>query len=263
MTAPTTARQATDPVLVSADSHVLTITLNRPDVHNAVNLDMAQRISDALDRLDDDPDLRVGIIAANGRSFCAGMDLKAFARGEVPRPEPRGFAGIVKQPPAKPLVAAVEGAAVGGGFEIVLACDLIVASESARFSLPEVTRGLTPNGGGLLRLPRRIPHHLAMELILTGRPVTAARAAELGLLNRLTPPGSALSTARELAAVIAANGPLAIRAAKRVVEESPDWPRTEMFTRQEDIVAPVRSSADAAEGARAFAEKRMPLWRNR
>ncbi|MCV7222099.1 crotonase/enoyl-CoA hydratase family protein [Mycolicibacterium elephantis] len=254
---------AADPVLVTADDGILIITLNRPESRNAVNLDMAQQISAALDRLDGDPELRVGVITANGPSFCAGMDLKAFARGEVPRPEPRGFAGIVKQPAEKPLIAAVDGPAVGGGFEIVLACDLIVASEAARFGLPEVTRGLTANGGGLVRLPRRIPHHLAMELILTGAPIDAARAAQLGLVNLLTAPGKAGAAARELAAVVAANGPLATRASKRVVTESVDWSEPELFSRQEEIVAPVRASADAAEGARAFAEKRAPVWQAR
>lgn len=259
MTTPESGELA-ESVLVEALDGILLITLNRPNARNAIDLDVAQRVSDALDLLDASADLHVGVIAANGPAFCAGMDLKAFARGEIPRPEPRGFAGIVKRPAQKPLIAAVDGAAMGGGFEIVLACDLIVASDRAVFGLPEVTRGLTANGGGLMRLPSRIPHHHAMELILIGRPIDAARAVELGLVNRLTSAGEALPVALGLAAAVAANAPLATMASKRVVLESPQWPLEDAFARQEQIVAPVRSSADAAEGARAFAEKRRPQW---
>jgi len=247
-------------VLVDVREAVLLITLNRPAARNAVDLEMALAVSAALDRLDDDESLRVGVLAANGPAFCGGMDLKAFARGEIPRPAPRGFGGLVEKPPRKPLIAAVEGPAVGGGFEMALACDLIVASRDARFALPEVTRGLTPNGGGLLRLPRLVPRSAATEMVFTGLPMSAERATEIGLVNRLTEPGHAVDEALALAGKIAENAPLAILAAKRVMMQCADWPADEEFARQEEIVAPVRLSADAREGARAFSEKRKPVW---
>ncbi len=251
----------TSPVLTEVvGDGILVVTLNRPDARNAINTEVSALIAAALDRLDDESELRVGVIAGNGPAFCAGMDLKAFARGEEMVFGPRGFAGIVKQPATKPLIAVVDGPAMGGGFEVVLACDLIVASERARFGLPEVKRGLTASGGGLFRLPHRIPYHQAMELILSGEPIEPARALELGLINRLTPAGEALPAALELAAVVAANAPLAAAASKRVVRESVDWPVHEVFDRQEPIVDPVRKSADAAEGAKAFGEKRTPRW---
>lgn len=254
---------ATEPVLSEERDGILVITLNRPRARNAVDLALALGVSAALDRLDEDPALRAGVIAGSGPAFCAGMDLKAFARGEIPRPEPRGFAGIVKQPPKKPLIAAVDGPAMGGGFEIVLACDLVVASRNARFGLPEVSRGLTANGGGLFRLQQRIPRAVATEMILTGAPLNAEDALRLGLINRLVEPGAADAAALELAAAVAANGPLATRISKQVMTEAPDWPAHEVFDRQEEIVKHVRESQDAAEGARAFTERRKPVWTGR
>ena len=178
---------------------MLVITLNRPQSRNAVNAAMAAAIAAALERLDGDDDLRVGILTGAGGSFCAGFDLKAFLAGERATIPGRGFAGIVERPPAKPLIAAVEGYALAGGFEIVLACDLVVAAQGARFGLPEVKRGLLATGGGLLRLPERIPYHHAMEIALTGEAISAARASELGLINRLVEDGQALAQARALA----------------------------------------------------------------
>ena len=178
---------------------------------------MAEGVAAALDRLDGDDGLRVGVLTGAGGTFCAGMDLKAFVAGERPFVGGRGFAGIVRRPPAKPLIAAVEGWAVAGGFEIALACDLIVAARDARFGIPEVKRGLVAAGGALIRLPRRIPYHLAMELALTGDPIDAERAHAIGLVARLTEPGGAVAAARELAATIAANGPLAVAATKRIL----------------------------------------------
>ena len=199
-------------VLTEERDGVLLITLNRPDQRNAVNLAVAEGIAAALDRLDGSPDLRVGVLTGAGKGFCAGMDLKAFVAGERPYVEGRGFAGIVRRPPEKPLIAAVEGFAVAGGFEIALCCDLLVAARGARFGIPEVTRGLVAAGGALLRLPRRIPYHLAMELALTGELVDAERMAEVGRVSRLVEPGEAVTAALELAETIAANGPLALAA---------------------------------------------------
>ncbi|MCW2785382.1 MAG: enoyl-CoA hydratase [Marmoricola sp.] len=249
-------------LVVEENGRVLVLLMNRPQARNAMSLGMAQEIAAALEMLDHRDDLSVGIITGAGGTFCAGMDLKGFARGEIPVVEGRGFAGLVKQPPRKPLIAAVEGYALAGGFEIVLSCDLVVASEAAVFGLPEVKRGLTAAAGGLLRLQHRIPYHLAMDLVLTGRMWPAPEAAAVHLVNRLTPPGQALPEARALAAEIAANAPLALVASKRVLVDSSDWPLAEKFARQEGYVDPIRKSADAREGAAAFVEKREPVWVN-
>jgi enoyl-CoA hydratase len=189
------------------------------------------------------------------------MDLKAFLRGEVTRVEGRGILGIAMTPPRKPLIAAVEGYALAGGFEAVLACDLTVAARNAQFGIPEVKRGLAAAAGGLMRLPRLIPPRIAMELALTGDMISAERAAQYGLVNVLTDPGEALQEAKRLAARIIANAPLSVAASKRVIVESRDWPLAEMFARQQEITGPVLQSADAREGAAAFAEKRNPNWK--
>jgi enoyl-CoA hydratase len=240
---------------------VLLITLNRPEVRNAVNLDLAQGLADALDRLDGDDRLSVAVLTGAGKGFCAGMDLKAFATGRRPWVRDRGFAGIVQRGPVKPLIAAVEGFAVAGGLEIALACDLIVAGAGARLGIPEVKRSLVAAGGALLRLPRRIPYHVAMELALTGEPIAAERAAALGLVNRLVPAGEAVQAALGLAEQVADGAPLALVASKRILQEQWDWPVAEAFDRQAAISDPVFASQDAREGALAFAEKRPPVWR--
>ncbi len=250
-------------VLTERRGRVLLITINRPDQRNAVNAAVAEGIAAALDALDADDDISVGVLTGAGKGFSAGMDLKAFVTGERPYAGDRGFAGIVQRPPAKPLIAAIEGFAVAGGLEIALACDLIVASRGSRLGVPEAKRSLVAAGGALLRLPRTLPRNLAMELALTGEPILAERGYELGLVNRLVEPGAALAGALELAAVIAENGPLALTATKRVMVESADWPDSEFFARQGEIVAPVMSSEDAREGAVAFAEKRPPVWKGR
>lgn len=252
-----------DHLLVQICGNVQIMTMNRPEARNAATLEMAEAMARALDALDADPALQAGIITGAGGTFCAGMDLKGFLQGRRPSIDGRGFCGLTMRPPRKPLIAAVEGYALAGGFEMVLACDLIVASREARFGLPEVRRGLTAAAGGLLRLPRRLPYHIAMEAILTGDMFSAAHAAQFGLVNRLVEPGTALDAALELAQAVAANGPLAVMASKQVVVASADWSQAEMFERQNAITAPVLSSQDAREGAAAFAEKRKPVWQGR
>jgi enoyl-CoA hydratase len=248
-------------VLTERRERVLIITINRPDQRNAVNAAVAAGIASALDELDADSELSVGIVTGAGGFFCAGMDLKAFVTGERPWVGDRGFAGITGRAADKPLIAAIEGFAVAGGLEIALACDLIVAAAGAKLGVPEVKRSLVAAGGGLLRLPRVLPRNVAYEMALTGDPITAERGHELGLVNRLSEPGQALATGLTLAAAISANGPLALRASKRILRESADWPDSEFFALQETISGPVFSSQDAAEGAAAFAERRAPVWR--
>lgn len=250
-----------DEVLVEHADGVMVVTLNRPGARNAVNRAVSDGIAAAMDEFDARRDLTVAIVTGAGGTFSAGMDLKAFVSGENPAHPVRGFAGLTAKPPRKPLIAAVEGYALAGGCEIALACDLVVAAEDARFGIPEVKRGLVAGAGGLLRLPRRIPYQVAMELALTGDFLDAADAHRFGLVNRLTPAGGALAGARELAARIAANGPLAVAATKEVVVSAPEWPADEAFARQQAIIGPVFASADAREGAVAFAEKRPPVWR--
>jgi enoyl-CoA hydratase len=246
-------------VLVEQRDRILIITINRPQAKNAVNAAVSHGLADAMDRLDDDPGLSVGIVTGAGGSFCAGMDLKAFARGENMVVEGRGL-GFTERPPVKPLIAAVEGFALAGGTELALATDLIVASKESAFGIPEVKRGLVAGGGGLLRLPQRIPYAIAMELALTGENLPAQRAKELDLVNVLAEPGSALEAAIGLAERITANGPLAVAATKRIITESRGWSPEEMWTKQTRILMPVFSSNDAKEGAIAFAEKRPPKW---
>jgi enoyl-CoA hydratase len=240
---------------------ILILAINRPHAKNAISAEVAQLLAAAFGMLDERTDLSIAVITGAGGTFCAGMDLKGFARGEIPIVPGRGFAGLVEKPPQKPVIAAVEGHALAGGFEIALACDLIVASDTAIFGLPEVTRGLTANAGGLLRLQHRIPYHIAMELILTGRMMTVGEAFDLRLVNRRTESGHALSGAIELAEQISRNAPLALVTSKRVVVDSADWTTSEMFDRQRAYVQPVRESEDAQEGARAFIEKRAPVWK--
>ncbi|HEY2638233.1 MAG TPA: crotonase/enoyl-CoA hydratase family protein [Solirubrobacteraceae bacterium] len=250
-------------VLTERRGNVLVITLNRPDARNAVNAALAQGVGAAMDALDSDVELRAGVLTGAGKGFSSGMDLRAFVAGESPHHETRGFAGIVMKPSDKPLIAAVEGFAVAGGCEIALACDLIVASKGARLGIPEVKRSLVAAGGGLLRLPRRLPAGVAMEMALTGDPIDAERAHSLGLVNILAEPGEALTAALELAERIAANGPLALAATKRILVESADWSDGEFWHKQGEISGPVFGSEDAREGATAFSEKRDPLWRGR
>ncbi|HLI37937.1 MAG TPA: crotonase/enoyl-CoA hydratase family protein [Streptosporangiaceae bacterium] len=250
-----------EPVTVERRGHVQVITITRPEVRNALNGAAARALAAAADELDADGDLRVGVLTGAGGAFCAGMDLKAYLRGDKPSVEGRGFGGITTTPPRKPLIAAVEGWALAGGFELMLACDLVVAGESSKFGVPEVKRALVAGGGAALLLPRRIPYAAAMELLLTGELIDAGRAAALGLVNRLVPDGEALDGALRLAEVIAANGPLAVTVTKQIAREQANWTLTEGFQRQAELYKPVFESRDAREGAAAFAEKRAPVWR--
>jgi len=249
-------------VLTSEEDGILVVTINRPEAKNAMTKAAAEGIAAAMDRLDSDDNLRVGILTGAGGTFCSGMDLKGFLRGESPSIEGRGFGGIVQKPPEKPLIAAVEGYALAGGLELMIACDLVVASTGAKFGIPEVKRGLIAAAGGVMMLPDQIPERIAMELALTGDFIDAARAYELGLINRITD-GEALVAAKELAASIVANGPLAVRVSKQVIKQSRGWPMDERYTRQTQLIAPVFVSEDAREGAAAFAEKRAPNWKGK
>ena len=252
-----------DEVLTSAEDGVLIVTLNRPEARNAANKALAEGVAAAMDELDSNDELRVAILTGAGGTFCSGMDLKAFITGETPMVKGRGFAGLTEASPKKPLIGAVEGYALAGGLELAISCDIIIAADDAKFGIPEVKRGLAAAAGGLLKLPRQIPSRVAMELALTGDFISAQRAYELGLVNHVVPAGTALDAAKELAAKIAANGPLAVAASKAVMMGQSDWSQDEMFGKQNDLVNPVFVSEDAIEGATAFAEKRAPQWKGK
>jgi len=252
---------ATEPVLAERRGNVLLITLNRPEVRNAVNAALAAGVAGALDELDADEDLAAGVLTGAGGYFSAGMDLGAFVKGESPWFGDRGFAGIAQRSSRKPLIAAIEGFAVAGGMEIALACDLIVAAKGAKLGIPEAKRSLVAAGGALLRLPRRMPYHVVMELALTGDTQPAERFHHFGVVNALAEPGAAVEAALELADRLAKNGPLALAASKRILQEQFDWSSEEMWEKQGAISGPVFASEDAKEGANAFKEKREPAWR--
>lgn len=252
-----------DDLIFETRGAVAILRINRPEVRNAINGATARAIAAAVDELDERDDLAVGIITGAGGTFCSGMDLKGFVTGDLPSVKGRGFAGLVQAPPRKPLIAAVEGYALAGGCEIALASDVIVAAESSTFGLPEPKRGLVPTGGGALKLHKRLPYHVAMELLLSGETITAQRAHHFGMVNHLVPDGTALDTAVEIAHRLAANAPLALEAIKQIVLESPYWPKDELHSRQRELTDHVFTSEDAREGSLAFAEKREPTWRRR
>jgi enoyl-CoA hydratase len=250
------------PVLFERAGHVAIVTLNRPQVHNAIDATVADAIEAYVAEVERDPDIRVAILAGRGKTFCAGADLKQVAAGMgKPIPvRPGGFAGFVFAGRQKPWIAAVHANAYGGGTEIALACDLIVAGEEASFSLPEVRRGLIPGAGGAMRAARSLPRAIALELVAAGAPLSARRAYELGLVNRLVPAAEVLDRAKALAQRIAGNAPLAVRQAMRITRAAADLDEAALRALQDEAVAIVRASPDAAEGAQAFIEKREPRW---
>tara|TARA_B100000959_G_scaffold213515_1_gene224655 strand:- start:84 stop:845 length:762 start_codon:yes stop_codon:yes gene_type:complete len=243
---------------------VAVITLDRPEARNAVDHQLAVDLQSAIDKLEADDSLWVGVIAGAGPAFCAGADLKAVASGKADLATDRGgFAGIVRRERTKPIIAAVEGPALAGGFEIVLACDLVVAGSNARFGIPEVKRSLIANAGGLIRLPRAIPRNLAMEMALTGDPISAETAHHHGVVNRLVEAGGALDSAIALASEISANAPLAVRASRQVIIEGALLDDDEAFALSAEVARDVFRSEDFQEGPRAFIEKRAPNWLGR
>ncbi len=249
-------------VITEAKGGVLIVTINRPEAKNAMNKAAAEAISAAMDRLEAEDDLRVAILTGAGGTFCSGMDLKGFLRGESPSVPGRGFGGLSQWTPKKPVIAAVDGYALAGGMELALSCDLIVANVNSKFGIPEAKRGLAAAAGGLIKLPRQIPPRIAMELALTGDFIDAKRAYELGFINRIVE-GPAIDGALELAARIAENGPLALIASKAIVRDSHEWTEAEMWDKQAAYIGPVFTSSDAREGAAAFAEKRKPNWQGK
>jgi enoyl-CoA hydratase len=246
----------TDTVLTDARGAVLVVELNRPEARNAIDNDVAEGLVEAMTRLDDDPNLRVGVLAGRGSGFCSGMDLKAFAKTGVPK----GLDRFLWDGARKPLVCAIERFALAGGLELALTCDVLVAASDAKFGIPETKVGLFAAGGGLLRLPRRLPYGVAMELALTGDTITGEDAHAYGLVTRVTEPGRALEVAVEVAQRIAANAPLALMATKRMIRETQGRTEAEFVEFQKPLFKEVFRSNDAKEGPRAFAEKRSPNW---
>lgn len=251
-----------DRVLTEVRGHVLVITINRPEARNAFDAASAQALEAAVDRLDAEDDLFVGVITGGGGHFSAGADLKAAARGERAATRRGGF-GMFAKPPRKPVIAAVEGFAVGGGFELCLSCDLIVAARTAQFGLPEVRHNVVAIGGGLFRLPRRMPYHLVMELALTGEFRDADYFHRLGVVNRVVETGQALEAALDWAQALLVNGPTALAASKEIVRHAGDWTDEEAWTAQMAYARVALESEDRREGLAAFAEKRKPVWKGR
>ncbi|WP_028935556.1 crotonase/enoyl-CoA hydratase family protein [Pseudonocardia spinosispora] len=252
--------ETTPSIAVRRDDHLLTITIDRPEVRNAFDSATSHALDRALDILDDDPTLFVGILTGAAATFSSGADLSALARGDRPETPGRGGFGIFRRPPIKPLIAAVEGFAVGGGLELCLACDLIVAGSDAVFGLPEVRHNLVASGGGLFRLPKRLPYHLAMEMALTGAHYTSRQLSSFGLITHITEPGQAMAGATELATRLLSNGPTALAATKEIIFRSMGWSEAEAWDKQIPIAARAHDTNDRREGLRAFAEKRRPLW---
>ena len=257
-------------VLVDTNDHVMTITLNRPEARNSINAEVARLVGDAFESATNDPNVRVIILTGTGdKAFCAGADLKAIARGEkITPPElaKYGFGGIVKRVLSKPIIAAINGPALGGGTEMALMCDLIVSSEDATFGLPEVKRGIIAAAGGVLRLMDNMPRKRAMEMLLTGDPITAREALELNLINQVVPQTDVLKAALALAERIKVNAPLAVQSTKRVamgIDGDVVVPEVEKWRINDQEYPLVMATEDAKEGPRAFAEKRPAVWQAR
>lgn len=250
-------------IMTERRGHILIVTINRPEAKNAMNKAAAEEMNAAMDLLDSNDSLFIGIVTGADGNFSTGADLKALARGERPITEDRGGFGVFRRPPQKPLIAAVEGYAVGGGMELCLACDLVVAARNARMGLPEVRHSVCATGGGLFRLPRRLPYHIAMELALSGEAREAGFYHQHGLVNRLAEPGAALDEAVRLAENLLVNAPLALAASKEIMRRSFDWTDEEAWTQQLPIAARAFESEDRREGLAAFAEKRKPVWKGR
>jgi enoyl-CoA hydratase/carnithine racemase len=241
------------------------LTINRPEARNAINGDVTAAMAEALDEAERDDSCWVVVVTGAGdKSFSAGMDLKAFASGQgAGIIDANGFASITRRSFPKPLIAAVNGTALAGGCEIMLSCDLVVAAEHAVFGIPEAKRGLIAGAGGLLRLPKRIPRAVALELALTGEPIDATRAYQIGLVNRVVPAAKLMEEAIGLAELVAENAPLAVRCSKRVMLESADLTEKEAWDLNDSTFSEIFTSADAMEGAVAFAEKRKPNWQGK
>ncbi len=252
-----------DEVLTEVRGRTLLITLNRPDVMNAVNQAVADQLAAAVDQLDAAPNLSVGVLNGTGRGFCAGMDLKAFASGGMPVVEGRGFGGITERSAAKPLIAAIEGFALAGGLELALSCDILVVAKGAKLGIPETGVGLFAAGGALLRLPQALPYGLAMKMALTAQPITAEVAHQYGLVTELAEKGEAVNVALEMAQQIEKNAPLGLIASKALIAKSKGQTEAEFWAYQNAEHMHVFSSEDAHEGPTAFAEKRPPVWRGK
>ena len=247
-----------------ARNNVAILTLNRPEARNAISPEVSQTMAAHLDTIEADPALRIVVITGRGEVFSAGADLKVVAQGkanDIARGK-GGFAGIVSRDFPKPIIAAVNGPALAGGFEIVLSCDLVVAAENARFGIPETKRGLMAAAGGLIRLPKRVPLAIALELAMTGDPIDADRALQLGLVNRVVPAARVMDEALALAERIGENSPAAVRASRQLVREAGELTEAEGWKRTVELMMPVFESGDAVEGATAFAEKRAPVWKS-
>jgi enoyl-CoA hydratase len=248
-----------DEVLTERRGRVLLITLNRPDARNAINSELAEGLVRSVEELDGDDGLTAAVVTGAGRGFCSGMDLKAFAAGGAPKALPK----FLQEGAAKPMIAAVEGFAMAGGLELAMTCDLLVAARGAKLGIPEAGVGLFAAGGGLLRLPQRVPYGVAMEMALTADPITAEQGFEYGLVTRLAEPGEAVDVALGLAERIARNAPLAVATSKRLIRATQGCTEEEFWALQKPQIPGVFGSDDAKEGPRAFAEKRAPVWSGR